>query len=82
MVSDPILQFFAFEHLPQPLQSVSKPFGQIAIVMVMTLPDNPERAAGLRKLLEAKDCAVRSILFRADGLPAGVERPEPAVYAG
>lgn len=62
--SDPILQFFAYSHLPPALQAVSQPFGQIAILMVATLKPSPEREAGLRKLLEAKDCAVRAVLFR------------------
>ena len=55
-----ILQFFAYEHLPAALQAISKPFGDLARLMVETLPRNAERTAGLRKLLEAKDCAVRA----------------------
>jgi hypothetical protein len=35
--------------------------------MVDKLPRNPERSAGLRKLLEAKDCAVRAQLFVDNG---------------
>ena len=31
---------------------------------VDTLPSNPERTVALRKLLEAKDCAVRALLFK------------------
>ena len=56
-----IEQFFAFEHLPPYLQEVSKPFSELAAV-VLTLPRNPERTVALRKLLEAKDCAVRALL--------------------
>ena len=59
---EPILQFFAYEHLPEKLQAISKPFGEMAKWMVETLPRNAERSAGLRKLLEAKDCAVRANL--------------------
>lgn len=62
---DRMLQFFAYEHLPSHLQIVSKPFGDLARQMCETLPTNPERTAGLRKLLEAKDCAVRALLFKA-----------------
>ncbi len=62
--ADPMLQFFAFEHLPPFLREISAPFGQLAREMVATLPRNPERSAGLRKLLEAKDCAVRARLFK------------------
>ena len=28
------------------------------------IPNNPERAAGMRKLLEAKDCFVRAQIFK------------------
>jgi hypothetical protein len=59
-------QFFAYDHLKPPLQDVSKPFGELAARIVDTLPDNPERTTALRKLLEAKDCAVRAFLFKAD----------------
>jgi hypothetical protein len=63
--SDPMLQFFAYAHLPQHLQNVSQPFGDLAQQLVNTLPRNPERTVALRKLLEAKDCAVRSLLYKA-----------------
>lgn len=61
---EPMLQFFAYAHLPPHLQVISKPFGELAEHMVKTLPKNPERTAGLRKLLEAKDCAVRAQLYK------------------
>ena len=61
---DRMLQFFAYEHLPPHLQEISKPFGDLARSMANDLPMNPERTAGLRKLLEAKDCAVRARLFK------------------
>ena len=61
--SDPperMLQWFAYAHLPAHLQEISRPFGEMAEWIVKTLPRNAERTAGLRKLLEAKDCIVRS----------------------
>jgi len=58
----PILDFFQYEHLPQNLQEISKPFGEIAEEMARRLPQGPEVSAGLRKLLEAKDCFVRAAL--------------------
>jgi len=61
---DRMLQFFAYEHLPAHLQAVSRPFGDLARHMVRSLPMNAERTAGLRKLLEAKDCAVRALLYK------------------
>lgn len=73
-----ILQFFAYAHLPAHLQLVSKPFCDLAHAIVMgdnvpesgtvtfgsALPRNPERTAALRKLLEAKDAAVRALLAK------------------
>jgi hypothetical protein len=63
-MSEPILQFFKYQHLPEHLQTISKPFGEMAEWMVKTLPRNPERTTALRKLLEAKDCAVRATLYK------------------
>lgn len=63
-MEEPILQFFEFEHLPERLQQVSKPFCELAVHVVTTLPRNPERTVALRKLLEAKDCAVRAMLYK------------------
>jgi hypothetical protein len=53
-----------YGHLPEGLRGVSKPFGEIAVEMALTLPPGPEVSAGLRKLLEAKDCFVRAALER------------------
>jgi hypothetical protein len=61
---EPILQFFAYGHLPGHLQVVSQPFGNLAEHIVKMLPRNPERTVALRKLLEAKDAAVRAHLFK------------------
>lgn len=57
----PIVKFFAYNHLPEPLQQVSMPFAKLAVAMA-GVPRNAETSAGLRKLLEAKDCAVRAAL--------------------
>ena len=61
-----LLQFFAYEHLPLPLQAVSKPFHDLAHHIAITLPKNPEQTVALRKLLESKDCAVRAQLFKGE----------------
>lgn len=58
----PIMKYFDFEHLPVQLQTISRPFGELAREMDEALPDGPEKSAGLRKLLEAKDCMVRVAL--------------------
>ena len=56
----PIMKYFEYAHLSPRLQEVSKPIGELAKLMDDTLPDGPEKSAGLRKLLEAKDCLVRA----------------------
>lgn len=61
---DPIMQFFGWEHLRPELQEISRPFGELANWIEANLPRNPERTVALRKLLEAKDCAVRSKLSK------------------
>ena len=58
---DHVLQFFAFAHLPPHLQEVSKPFHDLAHVIAAS-SSNPETTVALRKLLEAKDTAVRAVL--------------------
>lgn len=55
-----IMRHFAYEHLPVHLQAVSQPFCALAELIVAMLPRDPERTVALRKLLEAKDAAVRA----------------------
>lgn len=59
---EPMLRFFTYAHLPPHLAEVSRQFNHTARWMVDHLPRNPERTVALRKLLEAKDCAVRALL--------------------
>ncbi len=69
----PIMQFFKCDHLPEPLRAVSQPYQDLALRLAATHSAHPaEVAAGLRKLLEAKDCAVRAAL-PIDGGPKGGE---------
>lgn len=63
-MQDRMLQFFEYKHLPPHLQEVSANFSTLAQYIVGNLPANAERTAGLRKLLEAKDCAVRARLYK------------------
>lgn len=72
-MDDHILQFFEYDHLPPALQNVSAPFCMLAKSIAAPetgLPRNPERTVALRKLLEAKDAAVRAYLAKS---------PPPAV---
>lgn len=62
-MEEPILQFFEYDHLPEKLKTVSSPFCALAHDIVVMLPRNPERTVALRKLLEAKDAAVRALIF-------------------
>jgi len=55
-----IMQFFEYAHLPIERQTISARFSEIAGEMLIVLPRNPERTVALRKLLEAKDAAVRA----------------------
>lgn len=57
-----VLQYFKTEHLPPHLQEVSKDFRVLAVLTAGRAPSSPETTVALRKLLEAKDAAVRAVL--------------------
>lgn len=57
-----VLRFFTFAHLPAHLQEISAPFTALAYRVARKAPTNPETTVALRKLLEAKDAAVRAAL--------------------
>lgn len=63
-----LLRYFAYQHLPAHLQTISKPFHDLAHLMWRSAStsdaDMPEMEMALRKLLEAKDAAVRSMVPR------------------
>lgn len=62
--SEQLLRFFEAGHLPQGMmRNTSMSVGVLAHEINNTLPDGPEKTAGLRKLLEAKDCFVRAALL-------------------
>ena len=56
------MKFFEYKHLPEHLQGVSRDVHTLAHKMNDNLPMSAEKVAGLRKLLEAKDCFVRANL--------------------
>ena len=62
VAQDHILRYFHYAHLPPGLQIISGTFCTLARFVVDNLPRNPERTVALRKLLEAKDAAVRANL--------------------
>ena len=57
-----LMKYFAYNHLPEHLQTVSKPFYELANKIDTELPINSESTTALRKLIEAKDAAVRAAL--------------------
>jgi len=62
-MASPIIRYFNFAHLPEgPLKATSAMVFELAQQIEANLPDGPEKSAGLRKLLEAKDCFVRAVL--------------------
>ena len=63
--TEAVLQYFNFSHLPEPLRSVSEPFCDLAGDLADKLT-GPELTVALRKLLEAKDAAVRAAV--SDGV--------------
>lgn len=75
IAADPILYFFHFAHLPDKLQKASRPFCGLAQHIVETLPRNAERSVALRKLLEAKDAAVRANVGPTK-VASGMSEPE------
>jgi hypothetical protein len=62
MDDEPIMKYFAFEHLPAKLQEVSRPFAELARGTILAQPRSAERTVALRKLLESKDACVRAAL--------------------
>jgi len=58
----PIMKYFEYKHLPEHLQKISKPIGELPNRMNAKIENSAEKSAGLRKLLEAKDCLVRAAL--------------------
>lgn len=57
-----VLKFFTYSHLPAHLALISKPFADLANQVAERAPENQETTVALRKLLEAKDAAVRAAL--------------------
>lgn len=57
-----LLSYFKYDHLPEMQAAVSKPFCDLARGMAEVVPDCLDKVEMLRKLLEAKDCAVRASL--------------------
>lgn len=57
-----IARYFAYDHLPEPMRTISAHSAALAAKMIDALPDGPELTVALRHLLEAKDAFVRASL--------------------
>lgn len=79
-----LLDLFAYEHLPPPLQKISKPIHDLAHQLAEQLADGPELSVGLRHLLDGKDALVRQrvIDLKAADQPKPVNSPEPFLTHG
>lgn len=75
IAEEPMMQFFGYTHLPENLRAVSEPFCRMAEDVCCNLPRNPERTVCLRKLMEAKDCAVRARIYKS---PEATKTVRPA----
>lgn len=58
----PIIRAFQTDHLLTNLRSAADPIRDLAAALDASLPDGQDKAAGLRKLLEARDHFVRAAL--------------------
>jgi hypothetical protein len=62
MGEERMLKWFEYGHLPEYLQGVSSGFHILAEAICQVIVPGPERTVALRKLLEAKDAAVRAVV--------------------
>lgn len=74
---DAVTRFFEYDHLPEPLRSISACCSDLKDDMLDSLDDDPELTAGLRKLLEAKDCFVRAAVAQENRYKENVEEGKP-----
>ena len=65
MQEDRMMKWFEYEHLPPNLREISQPFCFLAREMCHKIEPGVERTVCLRKLLEAKDAAVRAVVHPA-----------------
>lgn len=62
-----MMRWFTFAHLkPGKMQDISSACASFAKLMDESLAEGAEKTAGLRKLVEAKDCFVRAVIEESD----------------
>lgn len=57
-----VTRFFEVNHLPEPLFTVAYKFATLKDELLALLEDDPELTVALRKLVESKDAAVRTMV--------------------
>lgn len=77
-----IMRWFDYRHLP--LGSAGRESSalvhDLAVIIDDAMPESAEKSAGLRKLLEAKDCFVRAAIQNAES--PGATDPAPLLGTG
>jgi hypothetical protein len=74
------LQWLTFSHLPEALQTFSRPFYGAAVELIERIDtDSAELTTALNKLIEAKDSAVRAGIRHETGRAGSVPRPQTVV---
>lgn len=56
------MRWFSYQHEAPELQAISREFYSLAVFICQTTNPGPEQSAAMRKLLEARDCAIRAAL--------------------
>lgn len=77
----PVRKFFSYAHLPPHLASGSRPFCELAYHVIATIKRTAERTIALRRILDAKDQAVRCLLLAVVALVFVACRNDAITYA-
>ncbi len=68
MTKNRMMRWFAFGHLRDgKMQDVSRKFTELAEWLDENVAEGAEKTAGMRKLVEAKDCFVRAVIEEQEG---------------
>ena len=64
-VEEPLIQFFDYDDAPWAIKGLlGEAFLSMATTIIRQCPRNPERTVALRKLLEARECAMRAAVMK------------------
>lgn len=75
--NEPLLHWFNHDDLPDPQREVAAIFDVAAHELVEATHANPDRTIALRKLLEARDAAIRARVAPAPDAPIDQDPEEP-----